>query len=140
MWHIIYGLTRLRKTTGDTNYYAPLERGQTNLLNAIRISCYKPFGTCSCEWTLGMKTEYFAELIMREPMVLLLDLWTGFILAILYLAFESMPKTFSKHGFNSAQLGLSFLGIGVGICLSLVPLPFILRYVKPSTSDTRAIY
>ena len=34
---------RIRKTTGKRNYYAPFDVNDTNLLNAIIISCYKPF-------------------------------------------------------------------------------------------------
>ena len=38
-------LIRLRKSTGKPDYYAPLELNDTNIVNAILISCYKPFRT-----------------------------------------------------------------------------------------------
>ncbi|KAJ8463171.1 hypothetical protein ONZ45_g17678 [Pleurotus djamor] len=34
---------RLRSSTGNTSYYAPLDKQQRNLLVAILVSCYKPF-------------------------------------------------------------------------------------------------
>jgi hypothetical protein len=34
---------RLRKSTGNPDYYAPLDIKEGSLLNAIIVSCYKPF-------------------------------------------------------------------------------------------------
>jgi hypothetical protein len=52
---------RLRKTTGDSRYYAAVEKKRAEgdgLLRMIVVSCYKPF-----------------ELIIFERMALLIDLW-----------------------------------------------------------------
>jgi hypothetical protein len=57
-------------------------------------------------------------------MVLLLDMWNSLILGILYLAFQAFPVIFRKHGFSPAQVGLSFLGIGLGILLGLAMQPY----------------
>lgn len=37
-------LRRLRKSTGDERYYAPLDRRSGTLLHLIAVSCYRPFG------------------------------------------------------------------------------------------------
>ena len=64
-------------------------------------------------------------------MVLLLDAWNALILGILYLTFQSFPVVFRKHNFDMQQIGMSFLGIGVGMCMSLASQPFFNRYVTP---------
>ena len=38
---------RLRKSTGDPRYYAPLDRRRMTLAKAIAVSCYLPFSTQS---------------------------------------------------------------------------------------------
>ncbi|KAF5392197.1 hypothetical protein D9757_001521 [Collybiopsis confluens] len=94
---------RLRRSTGDRNYWAPLDRRDKNVFKAIMISCYKPF-----------------ELIIFERMALLLNLWTSFVLGILYLTFQAFPIIFMrKHGFTLQQTGLTFLGIGIGIVCAM---------------------
>ncbi|KAJ3729655.1 major facilitator superfamily domain-containing protein [Lentinula raphanica] len=99
---------RLRKSTGDNNYFAPLERSEINLGQAILISCYKPF-----------------QLVLYDRMALLLNTWTSLILGILYLAFQAFPVIFETiHGFNMQSTGLSFLGIGIGMLSGLASQPY----------------
>ncbi|KIK64384.1 hypothetical protein GYMLUDRAFT_161095 [Collybiopsis luxurians FD-317 M1] len=94
---------RLRKSTGDENYWSPLDKQNKNVFRAVMISCYKPF-----------------ELIFYERMALLLNLWTSLVLGILYLTFQAFPIIFTeKHGFSLQQSGLTFLGIGVGIVCAM---------------------
>ncbi|KAE9405828.1 MFS general substrate transporter [Gymnopus androsaceus JB14] len=94
---------RLRKSTGNDNYYSPLDKQDKNMFHAILVSCYKPF-----------------ELIFYERMALLLNLWTSLVLGILYLTFQAFPIIFEeKHGFNMQQTGLTFLGMGVGIICAM---------------------
>lgn len=69
------------------------------------------------------------ELIFYEHMVFLLDAWNALILGILYLTFQSFPVVFRKHNFDMQQIGMSFLGIGVGMCMSLASQPFFNRCV-----------
>ncbi|KAF5390138.1 hypothetical protein D9757_003787 [Collybiopsis confluens] len=99
---------RLRKATGDNNYFAPLEKEDLNLGHAILVSCYKPF-----------------QLVLYDRMALLLNTWTSLILGILYLAFQAYPFIFGiNHGFNTQDTGLAFLGIGLGMILALMTQPF----------------
>lgn len=46
------------------------------------------------------------------------------ILGILYLAFQAFPIIFGRHGFTVEFLGLSFLGIGVGMVCASLSQPF----------------
>lgn len=101
---------KLRKTTGDSRYYAPIEKqNQYNTLpQAILTSCYVPF-----------------KLLALDRMALLLDLWNALILGILYLAFQAFPIIFEEgHGFSVQMTGLTFLGIGVGMFIALLTQPF----------------
>jgi len=50
------------------------------------------------------------------------------ILGILYLAFQAFPIIFGRHGFNQEFVGLSFLGIGVGMIVAGLSQPIWNRY------------
>ncbi|KAF9071910.1 major facilitator superfamily domain-containing protein [Rhodocollybia butyracea] len=99
---------RLRKSTGDDQYFAPIEKEERNLGHAILVSCYKPF-----------------QLVFYDRMALFLNTWTSLILGILYLAFQAFPVIFeTNHGFDVQQTGLSFLGIGIGMLGGLATQPY----------------
>ncbi|KAA1469729.1 MFS general substrate transporter [Dentipellis sp. KUC8613] len=105
---------RLRKETGNSKWWAPLEKTNTNLARSLLASCYTPF-----------------EIIFYERMALLLNLWTSVILGILYLAFQAFPIIFERgHGFNMQMTGLTFLGIGIGELLGLLTQPLWNRHFR----------
>ncbi|KAG2111482.1 major facilitator superfamily domain-containing protein [Suillus clintonianus] len=82
---------RLRKSTGDPKFYAPLDRREGTLASAILVSCYRPF-----------------QLLLFDRMALLLDSWNALVLGILYLAFQAFPIIFEDvHGFNMQTTGLT---------------------------------
>ncbi|KAJ3874792.1 MFS general substrate transporter [Lentinula edodes] len=94
---------RIRKSTGEEAYWAPLDKQDKDVMKAMLVSFYKPF-----------------ELIFYERMALLLNLWTSLVLGILYLTFQAFPIIFTeKHGFSIQQSGLTFLGIGIGIVCAM---------------------
>ncbi|KAJ3846003.1 major facilitator superfamily domain-containing protein [Lentinula lateritia] len=93
---------------GDKSYFAPLEKSEINLGQAILVSCYKPF-----------------QLVLYDRMALLLNTWTSLILGILYLAFQAFPIIFeTNHDFNMQETGLAFLGIGLGMLCGLASQPY----------------
>ncbi|KZV88124.1 MFS general substrate transporter [Exidia glandulosa HHB12029] len=99
---------RLRKETGDDRYYAPLERSNKTLFGSIKASCIIPF-----------------QILLHERMALLLDLWSSLVLGVLYLTFQAFPIIFGQvHHFNVQMTGLSFLGIGIGMIISLLSQPY----------------
>ncbi|KAJ4488176.1 MFS general substrate transporter [Lentinula aciculospora] len=113
----------LRKSTGDQNYWAPLDRTNVSLGEAILISCYRPF-----------------ELVIYERMALLLNIWTSLILGILYLAFQAFPVIFEQHhGFNAQQTGLTFLGIGLGMVLGLATQPFWNHFIAKESEKNGGV-
>ncbi|TCD65444.1 hypothetical protein EIP91_002657, partial [Steccherinum ochraceum] len=98
---------KLRKTTGDQRYWAPLDQRHTSMLYSILMSCYVPF-----------------KHLALDRMALLLDFWSAIVLGILYLAFQAFPIIFGEqHGFNTQEIGLSFAGIGIGMIIALCTQP-----------------
>ncbi|PCH41178.1 MFS general substrate transporter [Wolfiporia cocos MD-104 SS10] len=103
---------RVRKEKGDNNYWAPLDRREGSLTQAILFSCYTPF-----------------KLLLFDRMALLLNTWNALLLGILYLAFQAFPIIFEDgHGFNTQDTGMSFLGIGVGMLAALATQPIWNRF------------
>ncbi|KAG1727260.1 major facilitator superfamily domain-containing protein [Suillus paluster] len=104
---------RLRKSTADPKFYAPLDRREGTLASAILVSCYRPF-----------------QLLLFDRMALLLDSWNALLLGILYLAFQAYPIIFEDvHGFNMQMTGLTFIGIGLGMLSAISTQPFWNRRV-----------
>jgi multidrug resistance protein len=103
----------LRKSTGDPKYYAPLDRRTQSMTQAIIISCYRPF-----------------QLVVYERMALLLNTWSALILGILYLSFQAFPIIFGDvHHFNVEDVGMTFIGIGIGMLASVFIQPYFNRYL-----------
>lgn len=69
-------------------------------------------------------------------MVLSLCLYSAILLGTLYLFFGAFPLVFStNHGFNLWQVGLSFMGICVGMILTLGLDPLWVRIRAKLTRD-----
>lgn len=65
-----------------------------------------------------------AEILISERMALLLDILTALLLGILYLTFQAFPIIFgNQHGFNTQEVGLSFIGLGVGVLCAVATQP-----------------
>lgn len=94
---------QLREETGDDRYYAPIEKSDKSITRTILWSCTRPF-----------------QLMALEPMLTCLCVFTAILLGILYLFFRSFPKTFSQlHGFTASEVGLTFLGLLVGMIVGV---------------------
>ena len=93
----------LRKSTGDPRYRAPIEKMSRSITHTVLWSCIRPF-----------------ELLIYEPMLLFLGTFTALLLGILYLFFQAFPLVFANvHHFSLQQIGLTFLGLIVGMCLGV---------------------
>ncbi|KAF4125581.1 Fungal trichothecene efflux pump (TRI12) [Geosmithia morbida] len=92
----------LRRDTGDDRWWAPAERAHRSVLGAVGNSLLRPF-----------------QLLIYEPMCLLLCLLSALLLGILYLFFGAFALVFStNHGFNLWQIGLTFTGMSAGLLLA----------------------
>ncbi|KAI0723437.1 MFS transporter [Earliella scabrosa] len=99
---------RRLRNAGDDKCRAPLEIQEHSLFHMVLFSIYTPF-----------------KLLIFERMALALDIWSALLLGILYLAFQAFPIIFGEvHGFNTQSVGLSFLGIGLGMMIALASQPF----------------
>lgn len=91
----------MRKETGDERWKAPVEKTTKSVVKTVGLSLQRPF-----------------QLLMYEPMVLLLSTLSAVLLGTLYLFFGAFPLVFSTiYGFNLWQVGLTFMGILVGMLL-----------------------
>jgi MFS family permease len=90
---------KLRRETGDGRWKAPMEKTDKSIPKTIAYSLLRP-----------------AQLLILEPMVTNLCLFSALLLGILYLFFGAFPLVFEKnHGFTLSQTGLTFLGIFLGM-------------------------
>lgn len=90
---------KIRKDTGDERWKAPIEKTNKSLVRTVGVSLLRPF-----------------QILMFEPMALILNLYSAILLGILYLFFGAFPLVFQgTYGFNLWQTGLTFLGMLVGM-------------------------
>ncbi|KAJ9607902.1 hypothetical protein H2200_007981 [Cladophialophora chaetospira] len=97
-----------RKETGDDRWFAPIEKNKRTIPETILRSCKIPI-----------------QLLVLEPMCLLLNIYAAILLGIVYLFFGAFPLVFeNNHGFQLYQVGLSFLGLGIGLVIGVLTDPF----------------
>lgn len=61
------------------------------------------------------------HMLITEPIVLFFSAYNAFTFSVLFAFFAAYPFTFeSVYGFNTWQYGLTFSGIGIGVCLATV--------------------
>ncbi|KAL8687908.1 MAG: hypothetical protein Q9218_006049 [Villophora microphyllina] len=108
----------LRALTGDERYRAEIEiRAETFWLR-LRRALYRPF-----------------LLTFQEPVIMLLALYLTIIYIILFTFLDGYTFIFSEtYGFSEGITGLSFIGIGIGLCLASMLVPFIYRFAKRELS------
>lgn len=78
------------------------------------------------------------EIIIFEPVVLLINVYLGLIYSILYLWFEAFPIVFLEiHHFTLVELGVTYCSIMIGIMIGgLFYIPHILnRYTRKVQKD-----
>ncbi|KAI9167977.1 major facilitator superfamily transporter [Paramyrothecium foliicola] len=111
---------RLRKETGEERWKAPIETANKSMKLAIGRSLLRPF-----------------QLLAYEIMVMVTCLFSAVLLGILYLFFGAFPLVFGNlHGFNLWQVGLSFMGIFVGMILAALG-DFLYHHQKDKRLRTR---
>ncbi|KAK9238762.1 major facilitator superfamily domain-containing protein, partial [Lipomyces kononenkoae] len=94
---------RLRNETGNHRFKAPLEKMTHSVLDSVLMSCTRPL-----------------KLLYHEHMVLNLCLFSALLMGILYLFFGAFGVVFvGTHQFQLWQVGLTFLGIFVGMIVAV---------------------
>ncbi len=98
---------KLRKETGDDRWKAALEKSPKSILATLKFAAIRPF-----------------QILIYEPMALILDLYSAILLGILYLFFGAFPLVFiNNHQFNLWEIGLSFMGLFVAMILAVASTP-----------------
>lgn len=93
---------RLRKQTGDDRLRAPYELESRSLVHALRHHVSTP-----------------VKLLVYEPMVLLLCVYNGFLLSVIYLFFVAYPMVFREiYDFSIQFVGLAYVSISLGMVVA----------------------
>ena len=110
---------KLRKDTGDERWKAPIEVMDRSIAQTILRSVYRPF-----------------LLLTLEPMCLNLCLFSAILLGILYLFFGAFNIVFANnHDFELWQIGLSFLGILIGMLVGIATDPWCVYNLRVSCAQ-----
>lgn len=95
---------RLRKQSNNANIYAPLELEHRDQKQLVTVVLARP-----------------VRMFFNEAIVLCSCLYLSFVYAILYMYFQAYPTIFSRiYHFNSGEVGLTFLPIGIGALFACV--------------------
>lgn len=106
---------RLRNETGNPELRSKLDIGLTPRVFFLR-AIVRP-----------------AKMLIFSPILLLMGLYMSVAYGTLYLLFTTFTFVFEgNHGFSSNDVGLTYLGIGIGMLIGLV--------IMGSTSDRIVIY
>ncbi|EXJ68716.1 uncharacterized protein A1O5_08510 [Cladophialophora psammophila CBS 110553] len=121
--NILYRRTmRLRKLTGNQKLMCEpqLIGEQMTPREIIMMTLVRPFLFC-----------------FTEPMVFLLNMYIALIYGLLYIWFESFPIVFSGiYGFSLGLEGTAFLGILIGVLITLPPFIWYQRkYIEPKFNE-----
>ncbi|KAK5046398.1 hypothetical protein LTR84_008200 [Exophiala bonariae] len=93
----------MRKETGEPRWKAPMEIRERSVTMTVLRSLYRPF-----------------LLLFLDPMCFNLCLFSSILLGILYLFFGAFNLVFTEiYGFDLHQVGLSFVGLLIGMILGI---------------------
>ncbi|KAE9368868.1 MFS general substrate transporter [Stipitochalara longipes BDJ] len=100
---------KLRKEKGDERYHVGHDISpRSSALKMVMWSFLRPL-----------------QMLVLEPMCLNLCLHSAMLLGILYLFFGAFPLVFTtNHSFNLWQVGLTFLGMAIGILCGIATTPY----------------
>ncbi|KAL6304116.1 MFS polyamine transporter [Sparassis latifolia] len=105
---------RLRKAdpVANKDKFAEHEKSDWSVRGVLHRTLYRPI-----------------IMLVMEPILVLVTLYTAFIYGILYSLFEAMPVIFmGKHGFTIGECGLIFIGVGIGTTFGAATFWFLSRH------------
>ncbi|KZO96212.1 MFS general substrate transporter [Calocera viscosa TUFC12733] len=90
----------IRLRTGDSHYFAALEKAEVSLRKRLSMILGRPF-----------------KVLFMEPMLIAITTYMSFVYGCIYLLFEAFPIVFTEgHGMNAGVSGLMFLPLFLGGC------------------------
>ncbi|CAE6429223.1 hypothetical protein ACGC1H_000937 [Rhizoctonia solani] len=97
---------RLRKETGDPTLKSESELHHVSLSEKVKISLTRPL-----------------VLLATEPLLICMSGYLTFIYSLLYLFFFAYPLVLVPKGLNAGEIGLTFIGVMIGIFFAMLLLP-----------------
>ena len=111
----------LRTLTGDLRYRSTVEIISETFLRRLGRALYRPF-----------------LLTIREPIILLIALYLTVIYIILFNFLNGYTFIFTQtYHFSEGLTGLSFLGIGIGLCFASLLVPVIYIWAQRDLAHIR---
>lgn len=108
----------LRKKTGDPRYRI-LDEPFESRTELIKSTLIRPF-----------------TMLATEPILLLMSLYVAIIYALLYAFFFAYPIVFGEvHGFNDGFIGLTFIGVLIGVAFALCFTPRLEKWYAASAQE-----
>jgi MFS family permease len=110
---------RLRKETGNAALVSKMDRGLTPRQLFLR-AIVRP-----------------TKLLILSPIVLLLSLLCAFVFGLLFILFTTFPKVFEEqYHFSAGVSGLSYLGVGIGMAVSLAAFATLSDKLQKALGDS----
>lgn len=105
---------KLRKTTGDDRFYAPHEKASYSIKGILRRTLFRP-----------------VEMMITEPILLLIVTYFSTIAGLLFSLFETFPIIWQDtRGFSSSKTSMIFIGIGLGSVLGRFIQLYLARHMN----------
>ncbi|KAG8533960.1 uncharacterized protein KY384_001702 [Bacidia gigantensis] len=105
---------KLRQLTSDDRYRAEIEIRDIAFIKRLGHALYRPF-----------------LLTFSEPIVVIVALYLTVIYIILFTFLDGYAFIFTEtYGFSEGITGLSFIGIGIGLCFASCLVPLINHWTK----------
>ena len=105
---------KLRELTGDDRYRGEMEIREVSFGRRLIRALYRPF-----------------LLTFSEPIIILIALYLTVIYIILFGFLNGYSFIFTEtYGFSEGITGLSFIGIGIGLCLASLLVPLVYKWAK----------
>lgn len=110
---LMYKASHLRHLTGDKRFLTTQEAEGQSVVDILKVNFTRPF------------------LLALEPIVFLFTLYLSVVYIILFTFLDGYPFIFDQvYGIGQGLANLCFLGLLVGILLSMVTVPFVYHITK----------
>ncbi|KAJ5748171.1 uncharacterized protein N7511_009867 [Penicillium nucicola] len=109
---------RLRKESGENRWWSRYDQKAT-LYEILKLNLSRPF-----------------VMAVTEPICIFWNIYIAIIYGILYLCFVAYPIVFQEiRGWDLGLSGLAFVGIGIGVVLTIACEPLIRRLINSHAID-----
>ncbi|KAJ5973810.1 hypothetical protein N7481_011020 [Penicillium waksmanii] len=109
---------RLRKETGDERWWSRYDRKES-LYEILKLNLSRPF-----------------VMAVTEPICIFWNIYIAIVYGILYLCFTAYPIVFGDiRGWKLGLSGLAFLGIGIGVLITIACEPLVRRLINSHEKD-----